>query len=558
MLISSRAIAIGAGWTSLYGAMGLVVVVLGWLWSRYRKASPPGPVGLPFVGVARQIPGDKQWLTFHDWILEYGDVVSTTVMGRPMLVLGSYRAASDLLDTKGNIYSDRPNAIMAGELVGWGRGLGYAHGPDNPRFRQFRRMFQRCIGPRASQDAHILRMQEEETHRLMLRMLQDPENFYRHPRESAGALILRLAYGYEVSQDKGQDRLLEVVEVAMQGFCKASEPGAFYVDNFPILRYVPECLMPGGGFKAVARKMRRDLDEMYDLPFAFVKEQIAAGKAQASFTSSYLEGKHKAAPSDEMIKAAAASLYSGGADSAPSAINAFILAMTLWPEVQARAQKEVDGLLGPNPTRLPTFADRASLPYVNAIVLEVLRWNPSLPMGLAHRLTEDDVYRDWAIPKGTVVWANIWSMLQDPSIFPEPDEFRPERYLNEDGGLRRLERHEDPAIIGFGFGRRICPGMFFAINSIFIGVATMLAVFDIRKSKDAQGKEIVPEVDFRGFISHPMPFRNDSQSHGMVVGVRLEVCCVFIYFCTSLQQVPHDTGWSVETEIVVCSLCSRA
>lgn len=67
--------------------------------------------------------------------------------------------------------------------VGWNRGLGYAHGPDNPRFREFRRLFQQFIGPRACQDANILAMQEEETHRLMLRFLRDPENFYRHPRE---------------------------------------------------------------------------------------------------------------------------------------------------------------------------------------------------------------------------------------------------------------------------------------------------------------------------------------------------------------------------------------
>lgn len=152
-------------------------------------------------------------------------------------------------------------------------------------------------------------------------------------------------------------------------------------------------------------------------------------------------------------------------------MTAFILAMLLRPEVQARAQRELDTVLGPSWARLPTFADRARLPYIQAIVLEVLRWNPAVPLGLAHRSTQDDVYRGWVIPKGTVVWANIWyvvrviplngigehdvrSMLQDPAVFPEPTEFRPERYLNVDGTLKELERHEDPSIIGFGFGRR--------------------------------------------------------------------------------------------------------
>lgn len=194
--------------------------------------------------------------------------------------------------------------------VGWDRGLGYSRGPHSSRFREFRRLFHQSIGPRASQDARILAMQEEETHQLLLRFLRDPRNFYRHPRQyvltlrayaseclepfvdmatmsclarpwhrsprSTGALILRLAYGYEVANDLDQeaDPLVKAVEVAMQGFAKASEPGAFWVDYFPILRYVPEWVLPGGGFKALARRMRRELDEMYDLPYAFVKERM--------------------------------------------------------------------------------------------------------------------------------------------------------------------------------------------------------------------------------------------------------------------------------------------
>ncbi|OSD02652.1 cytochrome P450 [Trametes coccinea BRFM310] len=487
------------------------VVWLVWIFLRIRKrSSPPGPAGLPFVGVAFQIPEDKQWLKFHEWTDLYGDVVSTTVMGQPTLILGSVRAATDLLDARGSIYSDRPNAIMAGELVGWDRGLGYAHGPNNPRFREFRRLFNQFIGPRACQDPHILTMQEEETRRLMMRFLRDPDNFYRHPRESTGALILRLAYGYEVARDKDQDPLVRVVEVAMQGFAKASEPGAFLVDNFPLMRYFPEWIMPAGGFKAVAREMRRQLDEMYDLPFEFVKTQMLSGKAQPSFIQDYLEKKQAPTTADdELTKAAAASLYSGGADTTPSSMTAFILAMCLWPDVQARAQHELDTIVGPSWTRLPTFSDRDQLPYVNAIVLEVLRWNPAVPLGLAHRLTQDDVYRGWHIPKGTVVWANIWSMLQDPAVFSEPQQFRPERFLDKQGRLRQLERHEDPSVIGFGFGRRICPGMYFALNSIFIGIATMLYTFNISRQRGDDGKEVLPSVDFRGFISHPVPFHCD-------------------------------------------------
>lgn len=106
-------------------------------------------------------------------------------------------------------------------------------------------------------------------------------------------------------------------------------------------------------------------------------------------------------------------------------VASFILAITLNPEIQARAQAELDSVLGNTWQRLPTFADRERLPYVNAIVLELLRWNPAVPLGrclvmlrqqtsveivtgLPHRLTQPDVYRGYFLPEGTIVWANIW------------------------------------------------------------------------------------------------------------------------------------------------------
>lgn len=82
--------------------------------------------------------------------------------------------------------------------------------------------------------------------------------------------------------------------------------------------------------------------------------------------------------------------------------------MTLHPDIQARAQAEIDGILCTAYHRLPTFSDKIKLPYVNAIVLEILRWHPAVPLGLAHSLTHDDIYEGYFFPKGTTFWANIW------------------------------------------------------------------------------------------------------------------------------------------------------
>ncbi len=76
------------------------------------------------------------------------------------------------------------------------------------------------------------------------------------------------------------------------------------------------------------------------------------------------------------------------------------------PEVQKVAQAEIDRVVGR--VRLPTLSDRPNLPYIEAVILETLRWHPISPIPLAHECEEDDVYRDYLIPKGALIMANVW------------------------------------------------------------------------------------------------------------------------------------------------------
>ena len=94
-------------------------------------------------------------------------------------------------------------------------------------------------------------------------------------------------------------------------------------------------------------------------------------------------------------------------------LHAFFLFMVLFPEAQRKAQKELDEVVGP--TRLPEFEDRPNLPYINALCKEVMRWHPIVPLGIAHRVTQDDVYGGYLIPKGSLVLGNAWYSTICPS-----------------------------------------------------------------------------------------------------------------------------------------------
>lgn len=108
-----------------------------------------------------------------------------------------------------------------------------------------------------------------------------------------------------------------------------------------------------------------------------------------------------------MIKWAAAAMYGGGADTTVSALYTFFLAMTLHPEVMRKAQAEIDAVVGKDGA-LPSIEDRKSLPYVEAVMLESLRWQMVAPIALPHAAQEDTVVRGYFIPKGSIIIANNW------------------------------------------------------------------------------------------------------------------------------------------------------
>ncbi|KAL4940301.1 cytochrome P450 [Aspergillus oleicola] len=125
---------------------------------------------------------------------------------------------------------------------------------------------------------------------------------------------------------------------------------------------------------------------------------------------------------------------------------------------------ELDRVIGAD--RLPQMEDLRCLPYVCAFTKEILRWRPLLPLGPPHSVTEDDEYCGYFIPAGTPVMGNIWAIQMDSATFPDPEAFRPERWIE----------NPDLPLAVFGFGRRICPGQHVVNDQIAITVARLLRV----------------------------------------------------------------------------------
>ncbi len=162
-------------------------------------------------------------------------------------------------------------------------------------------------------------------------------------------------------------------------------------------------------------------------------------------------------------------MIEAGSESTSAAINSAILYLSAHPDVQEIASAELSRVVGDE--RSPTFNDEAELPYIRALVKETLRVRPVTNFGTTHYTTADIVYKDLFIPKNTVVVMSQYVLHFDEQRWESPEAFDPSRYLAYPHKAGIYAASGDPNArdhFGFGAGRRICPGMHLAENSMFI------------------------------------------------------------------------------------------
>ncbi|CDO71706.1 hypothetical protein BN946_scf184915.g50 [Trametes cinnabarina] len=443
------------------------------LWKARTKGlpRPPGPRGLPLVGNLFDLPTHKPWLGYIDLRRKYGDIVYLEFLGSPMMVVGSARVAIELLDKRSANTSDRTPSIVAD-------------------------------------------------------LCNVSETIVSSTFQS---VILNAVYGVHITD--ATDNRLSIAAAAIDSISDAT-PGYFAVELFPVLRHLPKWF-PGASFHQGFARSRAANHRLKHELFDEVKAALARGEERPCVASDLLRRAKESGESgldpeeEEVMKNVCAVAIEGSSDTTGNTFEAFFVAMALYPEVQKKAQAELDSVVGRD--RLPDHGDKDELVYINAIVKEALRWHNVLPLGIPHRTINDDEMDGYFIPGGTSIITNVWGILHDPEVYDDPLEFRPERFI-KDGKLDPTV--PDPTAFMFGFGRRqgvlkmftacivyltercmrstirICPGRHLAIPSLFINIASVLHVFDISLPLDENGQPIqIKYEQGHGLISVPEDIR---------------------------------------------------
>jgi cytochrome P450 len=490
----------------------LTILLAIFLATRGRKSIPPGtklppgPSGYPVLGNLLSIPPIHSWLQFYSWAQKYGPLYRLNIAGRENFVVSTEKIANDLLRDRGNNYSSREQ--LPGAAVLLSDNLRPLLWPYGEKVRQGRKLMHQLCQPTAA--ATYEPTQVLESARMLHDLVNKPEEYEEWFMRYSSGLIFRIGFGKVMGNS---NQMMKRIFGVVHSVERVASPGSYLVDTFPLLMYLPDWLAP---FKRELKSLHaEELDVMRTL-LNDTRVAIKNGSAPECWEKTYLDHQDNYRLSEDEGAYVVGTLFEAGAGTTAAAMMSLMLALILHPEELRKLQAEIDEVVGE--LRLPGFDDMARLPRVRAVVKEVLRWRPVTAGGVPHMSTSDDIYdvdgQKYFIPAGTCIHANQWAIHRDETLYPDPESFRPERWLEPKWPTYREPLDTFPNLqhfSAFGFGRRICPGMHIAERSLYLLTARVAWACDWSKKTGADGKEITPPAyDYvEGFNVQPKWFPFD-------------------------------------------------
>lgn len=369
--------------TYLLGALSAILIAR-LVFSLFKRPSlplPPGPRPAPIIGNIHQLPKSLQWLELYHWSKKYGPVMHLSMGGQPLIILSTNQAAHDLLNRRSSRYSDRPRMVMAGELVT--KGMHTLLRPYNDQYKLHQKMGGPLLNLRASSKYRPL--QDLESQQLLWDVLGEWDkvgekgvDFHHHFERAMASTIYCLNYGYRL-QTGYEKELMDGKRVQAE-FARTGQVGAYIVDSFPFLNYLPKFLAP----------WKKEAEELFELERQLHVGNLRKGLSNQKWNfAKHMKDSPEAAGMPEVELAFDLGILAdAGLDTSTVALDWFIVA---WITSGSRgwvkkAQQLLDEVVGKD--RLPSFEDRPKLSYIDAIG-EFHLSNPNNGQGLTlHDMTQ--------------------------------------------------------------------------------------------------------------------------------------------------------------------------
>ncbi|KAL6909173.1 cytochrome P450 [Trichoderma evansii] len=485
--------------------LGVVVCLFTALLSYLPSYLPTRPV--------KYFPGPKPWpllgnFFYYSKVLKnvtvelplmaknFGDICMLWMGSKPNLLIHNLEDAHEILTKRSGMTSNRPRTNIFVKRI-WPGVLPFAQVGEEMRF--YRRIYMDILGPRQSQE--VRKYQDYETKMGLVAFCEKPDEFVSHVTRFAMSVIFSAVYGTRISQ-LDHSVMVELYDVWNTGL-RNIQPGHLIIDWLPILEKLPLWLQPWAKLADSLHERETAINRAF---LKLLRKRIEAGIVPACFGIDALAYQKKQGFDDSVLVDLLGGIVVAGSETTATIMQSFMKLIAMHPEAQKKAQEELDRVVGPS--RLPAWEDQPNLPYIRALIKELHRYSPILTFAVPHASTEEIVYRGNTIPNDTVIMPCQESLHHDPKRYDNAEAFQPERFLGDDLDSLVSARQRDywkRDHVDYGFGRRMCPGIQVAENSLFIQISRYLWAFNITPKP---GEPPLDMDDWQElFTRKPRPFK---------------------------------------------------
>ncbi|TXG51628.1 hypothetical protein EZV62_024152 [Acer yangbiense] len=435
----------------------------------YIRTAIPGPSGLPFVGLVLVFTSSltHRVLAKMSESLKAKSLMAFSVGFTRFVISSEPDTAKEILNS--SAFADRPIKESAYELL-FHRAMGFA--PYGEYWRNLRRISAtHLFSPKRI--THFGKFRQN----IGLKMVEEIRGFVE--REGGVVQVRKMLHfgslnnvmmsvfgkSYDFGVDVGGFELESLVSEGYELL------GIFnWSDHFPVLSWLD--------LQGVRKRCRNLVDKVNTFVGKIIEEHMLKRAMndrvddEADFVDVLLQLEEDNKLTDSDMIAVLWEMIFRGTDTVAILLEWILARMVLHPDIQAKAQSEIDSVVGTS--GFMSDSDLPNLPYLHAIVKETLRMHPPGPLLSWARLAIHDTnIGDHFIPAGSTAMVNMWSITHDEKMWPQPNEFKPERFVEEDVSIMGSNLKLAP----FGSGRRVCPGKAMGLATVELWLAQLLQSF---------------------------------------------------------------------------------
>ncbi|KAL9235601.1 hypothetical protein vseg_010346 [Gypsophila vaccaria] len=448
--------------------------------SRTRRNLPPSPPALPILGNNHQL-GTYPHRSLKRLSERYGELMVVYLGRVPALVVSSEKAAAEIMKTHDAKFSSRASNKTANKLLYNCRNVAAA-----PYGEYWRQMKSICVLQllNSKRVLSFRSVREEETALLMEQIEKassSPVNFSDMVMTLTSNVICRVAFGRKYSGAEGGGDFKKILKEFEEML------GRFRVgDCIPFLAWTDKL----DGWDAKVDRVAKEYDQFLEEVLKEHQEhrkRLNHDKIKdlVDVLLDVQEDETTGFPVErDSIKAIILDVFSAGTDTTYTVLEWTMTELLRHPAVMEELKDEVRGITGKR--SYVNEDDLEQMKYLKAVIKETLRLHPPIPLLVPRLSTQDAKINGYDIPSGTLVIINAWAVQRNPASWDHPEEFCPDRFLN----CSTDYRGQDFRLIPFGAGRRICPGITFAMANIELALANLIYKFDWTLPGGATGESL--------------------------------------------------------------------